>query len=193
MSGTQFDALPYDEGRRWELLGGELIEMPSPTPRHQDIVFLIQTALRHYLAASGHQGRVYADVEFALSSNDRRRPDVCVLLAEKSVSLDLDRIPIPGAPDIAIEVISPTERAVASYGKVRTCLRNGTAEVWQVYPDTRTVQVYIGETSHSIDFDQQVTSGLLPGFASPVAAFFEKARVHQPTVQRGAVFTAWKL
>jgi hypothetical protein len=42
-----------------------------------------------------------------------------------------------------------------------------------VYPDTRTVQVYIGETSHSIDFDQQVTSGLLPGFASPVAAFFE--------------------
>jgi Uma2 family endonuclease len=173
MSGTQFDSLPYDEGRCWELLEGELIEMPSPTPRHQDIVFLTLAALRQYLAASGNQGRAYADVEFAINSDTRLRPGVCVLLAKKSLGLDLDRIPIPGAPDIAIEVISPSERAAVSYAKVRTYLRNGTSEVWQVYPDSRTVQIHIGETSHSLDSGQHVTSELLPGFAWPVAALFE--------------------
>ena len=39
MTGLQFDALPYDEGRLWELLDGDLIEVPSPTLQHQDIVF----------------------------------------------------------------------------------------------------------------------------------------------------------
>lgn len=131
--------------------------MPGPTPRRRDIVFLVLTALRRYLKESGSQGLAYADVEFALDSNTRLRPDVSVLLAEQSRSLDLDRIPIPGAPDIAIEVISPSERAAASDAKVRTYLRHGTSEVWQVYPDSRTVQIHIGETSHSLDCDQRVT------------------------------------
>ena len=50
MSGLQFDALPYEDGRRWELLEGNLIEEPSPTPHHQAIVFNILMALRQYLA-----------------------------------------------------------------------------------------------------------------------------------------------
>lgn len=49
MSGSQFDALSYEEGRRWELLEGEPIEVSSPTPRHQAVVFNILMALRHYL------------------------------------------------------------------------------------------------------------------------------------------------
>ncbi len=39
MSGAEFDALPFEEGRRWELLAGDLIEVSSLTPEHQDIVF----------------------------------------------------------------------------------------------------------------------------------------------------------
>ena len=41
MSGLQFDALPYEEGRRWELLEGDCIEVSSPTPRHQEIIFRV--------------------------------------------------------------------------------------------------------------------------------------------------------
>ena len=91
MSGPQFDALPYEEGRRWELLEGDLIEVSSPTPRHQ----------------------------FALSDLLRLRPDICVLLGERARQLDPDRTPLPGAPDLAIEVISPMERASESHEKVR--------------------------------------------------------------------------
>jgi Uma2 family endonuclease len=46
MTGAQFDALPYEEGRRRELLEGDLIEVSSPTPEHQDIVFNLVTALK---------------------------------------------------------------------------------------------------------------------------------------------------
>jgi Uma2 family endonuclease len=108
MTGIEFDALPYQEGRRWELIRGELIAVSSPTPRHQEIVFRILETLRQYLGAN--QGLAYSDVEFALTENDRLRPDICVLLGEKAVGLDLDRAPVAGAPDIAVEVISPTER-----------------------------------------------------------------------------------
>ncbi len=78
MSGLQFDALPYEEGRRWELLEGDPIEVSSPTPRHQAIVFNILRALQRYLAEG--KGVAFADVEFALSDLSRLRPDVCALL-----------------------------------------------------------------------------------------------------------------
>ena len=171
MSGLRFDALPYDEGRRWELLEGDLIEVSSPTPRHQAVVFNVLLALRRYL--TGRQDAAFSDVEFALSDLLRLRPDICVLLAEKARLLDLDRIPIPGAPDLAIEVISPTERASESHEKVRAYLRNGTAEVWQIYPKSRTLQIHRNATSLLFDSSEMVTSDLLPGFVVSVASFFE--------------------
>jgi Uma2 family endonuclease len=129
VSDLQVDALSHEEGRRWELLEGELIQVSSPTPRHQVIVFNILIVLRQYLADG--KGISFADVEFGLSDLLRLRPDVCVLLKEKATQVNPDRIPVPGAPDIAIEVISPAERAVESHDKIRAYLRNGAIEVWQ--------------------------------------------------------------
>jgi Uma2 family endonuclease len=146
MSGVQFDALPYDEGRRWELL-------------------------RQYLASG--KGVSFADVEFALSDLLRLRPDVCVLLKEKAMQLNPDRVPVPGAPDIAIEVISPTERAVESHDKIRAYLRNGAIEAWQVFPRSRTVEVYNVSGSTIFDSTQNLTSSLLPDLNLPVASLFE--------------------
>jgi Uma2 family endonuclease len=157
MSGLQFDALPYDEGRHWELLEGNLIQVSS-TPRHQTIVFNILMVLWQYLA--GGKGVSFADVEFALSDLLRLRPDVCVLLNEKATQLNPDRVPVPGAPDIAIEVISPTERAVESHDKIRAYLHNGAIEAWQVFPRSRTVEVYNGSGSTIFDSTQNTISSL---------------------------------
>jgi Uma2 family endonuclease len=124
ITGAQFDAMPYEEGRQWELVDGDLISVSSPTPRHQDIVFEILLAVRRYLQQNkGSAGLAYQDVEFALTENDRVRPDVGVVLGEKSIRLNPDKVPIPGAPDIAIEVISPSERASESHDKVLAYLR----------------------------------------------------------------------
>jgi Uma2 family endonuclease len=173
VTGTQFDALPCEEGRRWELVEGELIEVPSPTPEHQDIVFAILQALKLYLREHRLSGASYGDVEFALADNVRLRPDVCLLLPEKARKLDRRRIPIPGAPDLAIEVISPSERSSESLAKVRSYLLHGTAEVWQIYPESRTVEIYKNETGRSLTGDQHVTTDLLPGFSAPLSSFFD--------------------
>lgn len=170
MSGLQFDALPYEEGRRLELLEGEIIEVSSPTPYHQEIVANILFALRQYLA--GGKGVAFSDLEFALSDLLRLRPDVCVLLDEKARQLDRHRTPVPGAPDIAIEVISPTERASESHDKIRAYLRNGVTEAWQVFPRSQTIEIHRGATSISLDATQTISTDLLPGFHIPIASFF---------------------
>src|ERR1017187_7983091 len=97
ITGAQFDAMPYEEGRRWELVNGDLISVSSPTPRHQDIVFEILLAVRRYLRRSGIAGRAYQEVEFALTENDRVRPDVGVVIGEKATRLNPDKVPISGA------------------------------------------------------------------------------------------------
>jgi Uma2 family endonuclease len=76
------------------------------------------------------------------------------------------------APDIAIEVISPNERASESHDKVRAYLRNGTTEVWQVYPKSRTVLIHRGEIARSLDWSQPVQTDLLPGFALELVKLF---------------------
>jgi len=81
----------------------------APLWRHQDIVFGIVIPLRSYFERGGG-GYACFDVEFALTDNRRVRPDVWVLLGEKARQIYKDKVPIPGAPDIAIEVITPTER-----------------------------------------------------------------------------------
>ena len=111
-------------------------------------------------------------VEFALSDDSRLRPDVCVLLPEKAGQLDFDLSPIPGAPDLAIEVISPTDRTVECHEKVLAFLRSGTAEVWQIYPDSHALEIYKSETRRSLTGDQPVTTDLLPGFSVPLSSFF---------------------
>ena len=173
MSGAQFDALPYEEGLRWELLEGELIEVPSPTAEHQIIVSNILLAIRMYLRSHRERSLVLLDVEFALSEDVRLRPDVCLLLPEKARQLDRKRIPIPGAPDLAIEVISPSERSSESYRKVPAYLQHGVAEVWQIYPESLALAIHRSETRRSLTGDQQVTTDLLPGFSAPLSLFFE--------------------
>jgi Uma2 family endonuclease len=101
-----------------------------------------------------------------------------VLLPEKARRLDRKRIPIPGAPDLAIEVISPSERTSErtseSRAKVDAYLRYGVAEVWQIYPDSRVLEIYKGEKGRStVSVDQHVTTDLLPGFSVTLSSFFE--------------------
>ncbi len=166
MSGAQFDALPYEEGRRWELLAGDLIDVSSPTPEHQLIVSNLTASLREYFRRHAIAGAL-PDVEFALSLSveDRVRPDLAVLLHDRWRSLNRRKIPISGSPNIAVEVISPTERTTDSTRKVWTYLKAEVEEVWQILPDTRAILIYTFQTGMSVlGPDRSLTTPLLPGW-----------------------------
>ena len=78
------------------------------------------------------------------------------------------------APDLAIEIISPAERAVARRAKLKEYLRTGVRQVWQVYPETQEVVVYLADgTVRTYDIGQTIPGAeILPGFTLPVADVF---------------------
>ena len=169
MTGAEFDALPYEEGRQWELLEGDLIDVPSPTLRHQRIVGKLLTSLNICLN-NEQQGECFPDVEFAFAPNVRLRPDLAVLLKAKWHSFDIDLSPVPGPPDIAIGIISPSERAGDSARKVKTYLKYGVQEVWQLFPLTSDVLIHsAGSTIAVLRETDVLSTPLLPGWQIPVA------------------------
>ncbi|HEX4810392.1 MAG TPA: Uma2 family endonuclease [Bryobacteraceae bacterium] len=169
MAGTAFDALPYEEGRLWELLNGELTPVSSPTLEHQEIVFRLLVALKQYLVNKG--GIVSHDVEFALSEDTRLRPDVWLVSAPRSLSLDAAHVPLRGGPDLAVEIISPSEYAAESMRKVQAYLAHGVQEVWQIYPKTREVIAYAAQGElRKFHSGETLRSWLLEDFELPVSS-----------------------
>jgi Uma2 family endonuclease len=125
-----------------------------------------------HLDAHPGQGLALTDVEFALAENYRVRPDVLVLLRDRAVSLDTARVPVPGAPDLAIEIISPSERSPDTQEKLEAYVRHGAREVWQVYPKSRSVVIHRGGASVILGVGERITTSLLPGFSLEIKALF---------------------
>jgi Uma2 family endonuclease len=78
----------------------------------------------------------------------------------------------PFAPNIAAEVISPSERAGETRRKVLTYLKWGVQEVWQIYPATHEVLIYAGSKRRELQQDEYLTTDLLPGWSLLVALLF---------------------
>src|SRR5712691_3904814 len=119
ITAEQFDQMPVEEGRRYELLDGELIEMPSATPLHNWILLALGSKLTDFLEQTGW-GVAIPDTEFALGGQRRLRPDLAVLRADKWAQLDLTKVPVLAVPGLS------RSRRERSYGY----LSGGTARVY---------------------------------------------------------------
>jgi Uma2 family endonuclease len=174
MSGAAFDQLPYEKDRKQELIEGELIEVPSPTPEHQLCVITLGGSLDAYFRRE-QTGVVLPDSEFALGDYNRLRPDLAILLNERWAKVDRKKSPIRLAPDIAIEVLSPSELANRSLRKVWIYLEAGVKEVWQVSAESQKVLIYKDSKSATIlDIGDRLSTPLLPGWDLPVRDLFER-------------------
>jgi Uma2 family endonuclease len=137
-----YAALPEDE-RRYEVVGGVLYMSPSPNLDHQGIVLRIAYYLVTYVEFAG-LGRVFTgptDVE--LSYRDIVQPDVLVVLNEHLERLSKSRV--LGAPDLVVEVSSPSTVRHDLTGKQLAYARAGVSEYWVVNPDAETVEVLLLE------------------------------------------------
>jgi len=162
----QFEQLP-DDGMRHELDEGELISTMLPTVGihgkvQTKIVRLIPESLGLTLVESG----------FRLTSDTVRAPDVSFIRSERAAQMDLNRR-FEGAPDLAIEIISPPETAEDIVHKVSQYLNAG-AIVWVVYPKQRAVHVYESSKNARILEAEDLLEcpTLLPGFSVRVADIF---------------------
>ncbi|MDQ3459074.1 MAG: Uma2 family endonuclease [Deinococcota bacterium] len=165
-----------DDGFRYELVGGELKQMSPPGEEHGIVTMAIGASLYSHVKASG-LGRVYAaETGFKLTSNPDtvRASDVAFVSQGR---LD-ERAPgtgyRPEAPDLAVEVVSPSDRYNEVEEKVLEWLEAGTAMVLVVNPKTRTVTMYRSRHDVHVLTEEDVIDGadIVPGWTLPVSDLF---------------------
>ncbi len=176
VTSEQYLALPdeFDQnGNRIkdELIGGEIVKMPPASQLHNLIKNEIQFILAEFLKANRGLGlKSLVEIGFRLSKHDTCVPDVSVVKRDR---LDVTARIFQGAPDLAVEVVSPSDTVSHLQAKVNVYLANGSASVWVVSPESKSVVVYRPGSMHELNGDQKIEDPLLPGFSAPVSSFFE--------------------
>jgi Uma2 family endonuclease len=165
-----------EDGRTYELDEGELVVMEPPVPEHGRVELRIGALLFAFVEARG-LGVVYSgDPGFVLAREPDtvRGPDVAFLRAERAPRGEDAKHFYEGAPDLAVEVLSPSDRPGPLAKKVQNYLDTGTQLVWVVDPYVRKVVVHApGEEPRILGAADEIDGAdVLPGFRSPVAAFF---------------------
>lgn len=145
----EFNPLSYEELLRirkasadWlELIDGELIVTPSPTPYHQIIVQRLYDAIKPVLVAQ--QGIVFwSPLDVKLSDHVALQPDLFVITKDRSHLLNQD--PISGPPSLVIEVLSPSTTVIDRGRKRELYAYYGVPEYWVVDPEGKLVTIHAG-------------------------------------------------
>lgn len=167
MTVEQFSQMHTSDTEDYELVEGELIPLSSGTPRHASIRDCTGDLLRSYFRRNAI-GRAFAEIDCRVAEDGVRRPDLSLYLNERLLLIDLDKIPAPIAPEIAIEVLSPSESAVDVRRKVRDYLRGGSLEVWLLDYANSELQVHTATGIRLIETNGFLETPLLPGFRAAV-------------------------
>ncbi len=171
ISAEEFEKLSRDSEAPMEYFDGEVIELSSPRPSHNFIVANLLQAVDG-LSKKNPNGRWIFGSEFRLNENRRVIPDLALILLPKSQVLQMEQSPIELIPDIAIEVISPSETALDVERKVFAYLDAGVNEVWTLYPDLQHIYVYSPGGLSLFKQIDTLKSALLPGWSYPVSEIF---------------------
>jgi Uma2 family endonuclease len=168
-----------DDGMRHELVDGEHYVTPSPNMRHQlisgDLFGLIWNYLQEHPI-----GRVFsAPSDVVLSPHDVVEPDLFYVSKERAAQV-LTPANVRGAPDLVIEISSPSTRQRDETIKRHLYERSGVSEYWVVDPDIEVVRVYRsaaeGNFGRPIELSREagdmLTTNLLPGLELPLARIF---------------------
>lgn len=177
---TEAELMALGGDTRVEVLDGEVIRMSPNGMQHQFIAVNILRLLDAYLLTHD-LGYVFADSTFYLLDASARGvkgaqvPGVSFVRKGRfPAGFDLRR-PFPGAPDLAVEVVSPGDEVAVLLDRVRRYLAHGTDQVWVVYPDQGELHQYRRDDPSVITWQRGQTldaGALLPGFAVPLEAVF---------------------
>ncbi len=144
--------------------------------KHGDIALEIGSRIR--IHTTDHRlGRTFgAETGFLLTRNPDtvRAPDAAFVSQARLPESGVPAGYFPGAPDLAVEVVSPGDTAGEVEEKVQMWLAHGASLVWVIHPATRTVTVYRRDGSANVLHNDDLLDGeaVLPGFSFPVDRLF---------------------
>jgi Uma2 family endonuclease len=177
VTAEQFWDMPDIPGKQRELVRGEVIEMPTPGAIHNVIANLLQYLLRVF-ATERRLGLVFGDnMGYLLNRGPDtvRVPDVSFIAWEHVPDSGIPEGAWLMPPDLAVEVVSPTDQPADVQNKARDYIESGVRLVWVVWPKRQAVSVYTREAAtYELGPDAELDGGdVLPGFHVRVGDLFE--------------------
>jgi len=166
-------AMP-DDGKRREIIDGELYVTPSPLNRHQLILFNLTMAFGKFLETHPLGQLRFAPLDVILSEHDVVEPDLLFVLNEHREFL---QDWVRGAPDLVVEILSPSTEVRDRGLKLKAYARYGVGEYWIVDPAAEAVEIYRlaaqgFQLARKCGKEGTVETPLLPGFSLPVSSVF---------------------
>jgi len=164
---------------RRELIDGELVEMTPVGGVHGAVTVRVSLHLAAHVERAGTGWVVAGDVGFVLGlPRDLERvraPDVAFISTGRLPGGQLPQGFVRGAPDLAVEVLSPNDDPVEIQQKIRDYLEAGSRLVWVVAPRAETVTVHRPDGSTHLVRESEPLDGedVLPGFSVPVSELFK--------------------
>jgi Uma2 family endonuclease len=160
-----------DDGRKYELVNGRLVEVPA--------------GARHGKITAGVVGRFYAlnprevslfdsSTGFRMAQGNIRSPDVSVMRTDRLPDGQAPEGFVDGAPDLAVEVVSPSERVSDLLAKMAEYFESGAQEVWLLFPERKQAHRYRADLTVEVLHGDDILHGapLLPEFAVRVGDLF---------------------
>ncbi len=174
---TVADYMATPDDQRYQLLDGELILAPSPTNKHQAIALALASALYQFVRQNS-LGRVrVAPLDVVLAQHDVAQPDILFVSNQRQSIVTAANI--QGAPDLVVEILSPSSRRYDRGYKQTLYARHGVREYWLVDPEREQVEVLTladdGFTlAATFGREDTLVSALLPGLAINLLPVFSE-------------------
>ncbi|MEQ8675733.1 MAG: Uma2 family endonuclease [Aggregatilineales bacterium] len=177
---TVEDVLRLNTEHHWvEIVDGEIIKMSPVGFRHSYISnngydVLNPFVKTHKLGYVANDGLIYVlHVDPETGVRHTRVPDLSFFRKGKFPDFDFTK-PVPGAPDLAIEIVSPSESDETTINKLRSYFAYGTEQVWVLFPESKFVYQYFDVDDVKIHTEDKTFTAetLFPGLEIKVADFF---------------------
>ncbi len=174
---AEFMALSRD-GHRYEIVNGELIDMGNSGAKHGYVCSVLMILLGGYVHIQKLGAMFDSSTAFKMKSGNKRSPDVSFMAKERLQGLD--ELPdgfLEGAPDLAVEILSPSNTVEEIHNKLVEYFDNGSRLVWVINPKEKYVLVY--RSSEEPDrllksIDSLDGEEIVPGFSLAIAELFQK-------------------
>ena len=179
MVADELFMMPHD-GFRYELVKGELVKMSPTGGKHGILTIRLGAALVQHVEANNLGEAFGAETGFILTTNPDtvRAPDAAFVSRERIPPGDFPEKFWPGAPDLAVEVISPSDTLYEVEEKIEEYLEAGVKLIWIVNPKKRTVTIYQPNVEPQTLTEADTLDGreVVPGFQYGLARLFARSR-----------------
>jgi Uma2 family endonuclease len=167
-------ALP-DDGRRYEIIEGELYVTPSPSRAHQEFAGNLFIALKPFVAARRLGVVFIAPFDVILEETSVVVPDL-IFVAKDHVGIVTDR-GVRGAPDLIVEILSPGTARRDRVEKAKLYARHGVTHYWLADPEARGLELYeLSERQYrraaSLADNDSFSPSLFPGLTIPLSSLW---------------------